>query len=194
MAFFDVAVVGNVGIDTNIYLYGNDIDFNVEANFSENLDYVGQAGGYTSRGYARLGKRTAFIGYVGDDYAGNSFARSSPTTASTPPRSLWTRRGPAAALTSCIATGGGRTSTTARGTCTSSPTWRPAERARGIEDGARSHPQLGALPSPSPGISDCPSPAISRTSSRPTTTTAATSSNMPTSSSSRRSTTPTPRP
>ncbi len=70
VAFFDVTVVGNVGIDTNVYLYGNDIDFNVEANFSENLDYVGQAGGYTSRGYVRLGKRTAFIGTVGDDYSG----------------------------------------------------------------------------------------------------------------------------
>ncbi len=67
---FDVVVVGNVGIDTNIYLPGADIDFNVEANFSENLDYVGQAGGYASRGYAQLGKRTAFIGYLGDDFSG----------------------------------------------------------------------------------------------------------------------------
>ena len=46
---FDVVVIGNVGIDTCIYLYGNDIDFSVEANFSQNLDYVGQAGGYASR-------------------------------------------------------------------------------------------------------------------------------------------------
>src|SRR5512136_3119189 len=67
---FDVAVVGNVGIDTNVYFYGRDIDFNVEANFTENLDYIGQAGGYASRGYARLGKRTAFIGHVGDDFSG----------------------------------------------------------------------------------------------------------------------------
>ncbi|MFC1976152.1 carbohydrate kinase family protein [Chloroflexota bacterium] len=67
---FDVAVIGNVGIDTNIYLPGDDIDFTVEANFTENLDYVGQAGGYASRGYAQLGKKTAFIGYVGDDYSG----------------------------------------------------------------------------------------------------------------------------
>lgn len=68
---FDVVVVGNVGIDTNVYAYGNDIDFSVEANFTENLDYVGQAGGYTSQGYAQLGKRTAFIGYVGDDHNGH---------------------------------------------------------------------------------------------------------------------------
>jgi sugar/nucleoside kinase (ribokinase family) len=66
----DVVVVGNVGIDTNVYLPGGDIDFSVEANFTENLDYVGQAGGYASRGYARLGKQTAFIGYVGQDYNG----------------------------------------------------------------------------------------------------------------------------
>jgi sugar/nucleoside kinase (ribokinase family) len=67
---FDVAVVGNVGIDTNIYLYGNEIDFTVEANFTENIDYLGQAGGYASRGYNRQGKRTAFIGHVGEDFSG----------------------------------------------------------------------------------------------------------------------------
>lgn len=67
---FDVVVVGNVGIDTNVYLHGGDIDFSVESNFTENIDYVGQAGGYASRGFAQLGKRTAFIGYVGDDYSG----------------------------------------------------------------------------------------------------------------------------
>ncbi len=67
---FDVVVIGNIGLDTNIYFYGSDIDFQAEANFTENLDYVGQAGGYASRGYAQLGKRTAFIGYVGDDFSG----------------------------------------------------------------------------------------------------------------------------
>ena len=76
---FDVVVIGNVGIDTNVYLPGGEVDFSVEANFTQNLDYVGQAGGYASRGYARLGKRTAFIGHVGDDYHGRfireAFAR-----------------------------------------------------------------------------------------------------------------------
>jgi sugar/nucleoside kinase (ribokinase family) len=67
---FEVAVVGNAGIDTNVYLQGADIDFEVETNFTENVDYVGHAGGYASRGFAQLGKRTAFIGYVGDDYGG----------------------------------------------------------------------------------------------------------------------------
>lgn len=70
MPTFDVVVVGNVGIDTNVYLHGGEIDFSVEANFTENLDYVGQAGGYASRGYAQLGRRAAFIGHVGDDYSG----------------------------------------------------------------------------------------------------------------------------
>jgi sugar/nucleoside kinase (ribokinase family) len=66
----DAVVVGNAGVDTNVYLYGAEIDFGVEANFTQNLDYVGQAGGYTSRGYAQLGYGTAFIGYVGDDHNG----------------------------------------------------------------------------------------------------------------------------
>lgn len=70
MRRFDVVVVGAVGVDTNVYLHGREIDFDVEANFTENLDYVGGAGGYTSRGFAQLGKRTAFIGYVGEDHNG----------------------------------------------------------------------------------------------------------------------------
>lgn len=66
----EVVVIGNAGVDTNIYLYGADIDFSVEANFSQNIDYVGQAGGYAARGYAALGRRTAFIGALGDDACG----------------------------------------------------------------------------------------------------------------------------
>jgi sugar/nucleoside kinase (ribokinase family) len=72
---FEVVVVGNVGIDTNVYLHGEDIDFTVESNYTENLDYVGQAGGYSSRGYAQLGRRTAFVGYVGDDFQGEFIRR-----------------------------------------------------------------------------------------------------------------------
>lgn len=67
---YEVVVIGNVGIDTNVYLPGRDVDWTVEANFTQNLDYVGQAGGYTSRGFARLGRRTAFAGAVGDDWGG----------------------------------------------------------------------------------------------------------------------------
>jgi len=36
----DVVVVGNAGIDTNVFLYGADVDFSVEANFSDTLDTV----------------------------------------------------------------------------------------------------------------------------------------------------------
>jgi sugar/nucleoside kinase (ribokinase family) len=68
---FDVVVVGNVGIDTSVYSRGGGIDFGVESSFTENIDYVGQAGGYTSRGYDQLGIATAFVGYVGDDYSGH---------------------------------------------------------------------------------------------------------------------------
>lgn len=66
----DVAVIGNIGIDTNIYLQNQEIDFSVESNFTNNFDYIGQAGGFTCRGFAKLGFMTAFIGYVGDDFMG----------------------------------------------------------------------------------------------------------------------------
>ncbi len=66
----DVVVIGNAGVDTNIYLPGKDIDFDHEANFTTNIDYVGQAGGYAGRGYAQLGWRTGFLGALGEDMAG----------------------------------------------------------------------------------------------------------------------------
>jgi acarbose 7IV-phosphotransferase len=65
----DVVVVGNVGVDTCVYFY-SDPNLNVESNYTLNLDYVGQSGGYTTRGFAQLGYKTAFIGYVGDDFCG----------------------------------------------------------------------------------------------------------------------------
>ncbi|MFZ5354264.1 MAG: carbohydrate kinase family protein [Bacillota bacterium] len=68
--YFDAVVVGAIGIDTNVFLQGSDIDFEVEANFTENIDYIGQAGGFSCRGFCSLGKSTAFIGYVGDDFSG----------------------------------------------------------------------------------------------------------------------------
>lgn len=66
-----VVVVGNIGVDTNVYLHGAEIDWHNEANFTENLDVVGQAGGYAARGYARLGIATALIAYVGADPLGD---------------------------------------------------------------------------------------------------------------------------
>ena len=66
----DAVVVGGAGVDTNVYLAGDDIDWAVETNFTRNVDCVGQAGGYSSRLFARLGKRTGYIGPVGDDQGG----------------------------------------------------------------------------------------------------------------------------
>lgn len=67
---FDVAVVGNAGVDTNVYLRECEMASTVESHFTENLDCVGQAGGYAARGYAQLGRKVAFIGSLGDDSAG----------------------------------------------------------------------------------------------------------------------------
>jgi len=80
----DVVVVGNVGIDTNVYFYGEP-RFDVESNYTTNIDYVGQAGGYSARGFAQLGYKTAFIGYVGDDFSGDYSDVSLNATAS-----IWT--------------------------------------------------------------------------------------------------------
>jgi sugar/nucleoside kinase (ribokinase family) len=69
----EVVVVGNVGIDTNVYLAGPPdlIDgLREESHFTSTIDYLGQPGGYTSRGFAGLGRSTSFIGHVGDDPLG----------------------------------------------------------------------------------------------------------------------------
>lgn len=71
----DVVVVSGAGIDTNVYLPGADIDFSVESNFTQNIDMVGQAGGYAARGFARLGRRTVLIDTVGADYHGEFIRR-----------------------------------------------------------------------------------------------------------------------
>lgn len=70
----DVVVIGNVGIDTNVYLAPDARLTEVvleEGHFATDLDYVGQAGGFTGRGFARLGLSTAFIGHVGADPLGD---------------------------------------------------------------------------------------------------------------------------
>jgi hypothetical protein len=54
----EAIVVGGAGVDTNV-------------------DYVGQAGGYASRLFAQLGKRTGYIGPVGDDHNGRLVRDSS---------------------------------------------------------------------------------------------------------------------
>jgi len=66
----EVVVVGNVGIDTNVYL-ARPPDLSQEDHFTENVDYLGQPGGYSSRGFRRLGLATSFIGHVGDGPLGD---------------------------------------------------------------------------------------------------------------------------
>ena len=66
----DAVVVGNIGIDTNVYLPDGFTPGVAESAFTDNQDGIGQAGGYASYGYARLGFDTAFIGYVGNDPLG----------------------------------------------------------------------------------------------------------------------------
>jgi sugar/nucleoside kinase (ribokinase family) len=71
----DAVVLGAAGIDTCVFVQGGDVDLETDGSFSENLDYVGQAGGFCSRAFARLGYKTGFIGYVGDDYHGDFLTR-----------------------------------------------------------------------------------------------------------------------
>lgn len=66
----EVVVIGCAGVDTQVYLPGRDVDWAVEANFTENLDTPGQAGVYASRGYAALGRRVALIANLGEDACG----------------------------------------------------------------------------------------------------------------------------
>lgn len=75
MKDLDVVVVSGAGVDTNIYIQGRDVDLSVESNFTENIDSVGQAGGYAARGYVRLGRRVALIDTVGADYQGDFLRR-----------------------------------------------------------------------------------------------------------------------
>ena len=65
---YDVVVVGNVGIDTNVFVAAE--PRGTETTFADVVDHIGHAGGYTSLGFARLGLRTAVIASVGDDAAG----------------------------------------------------------------------------------------------------------------------------
>lgn len=46
-------VVGNAGIDTNVYVDWDALDPAVEAHFTRNVRYVDHAGGFAARGYAQ---------------------------------------------------------------------------------------------------------------------------------------------
>ena len=65
----EVVVVGNAGVDTNVYLHAP-ADLTHETDYPDTFDTVGQSGGYSARAFARLGHATAFLGYVGDDALG----------------------------------------------------------------------------------------------------------------------------
>ncbi len=66
----EVVVVGNAGMDLNVYLHTGRLDLEREAHFTRNVENVGQAGGYASRSYAALGRKTAYFGAFGRDSAG----------------------------------------------------------------------------------------------------------------------------
>jgi len=72
---FYIVVVGNVGIDINIYFASQSIDLGTETNFTEILDNVGQSGGYSTRGFAQLGLNTAFIWSVGSNFTGQQILK-----------------------------------------------------------------------------------------------------------------------
>jgi sugar/nucleoside kinase (ribokinase family) len=66
----DVVVVGNIGIDTNVYLPSDSAASRLESTFTKNTDGIGQAGGSTAFGYAAFGLSTGIIAYVGEDPLG----------------------------------------------------------------------------------------------------------------------------
>lgn len=63
-------VVGNAGLDTLVFIDSDSVDLSMDSQFTRNIDVVGQAGAYSSRGFARLGRRTRFLGALADDAAG----------------------------------------------------------------------------------------------------------------------------
>ncbi len=70
-----ILVIGCIGIDTNIYFYGDGPNFEQEGNFTQNIDYIGQAGGYTTRLLKALGHEPQLIASVGNDYHGDFIRR-----------------------------------------------------------------------------------------------------------------------
>lgn len=65
-----VAIVGCIGIDTNVYFHGDGPNFELEGNFTQNLDYIGQAGGYTTRLFHAMGHFPMLVASIGADYHG----------------------------------------------------------------------------------------------------------------------------
>ena len=76
MRAVDVVVVGNAGLDTEVFLAGDAIDLTLDSQFTSNRDVVGQAGAYAARGFARLGRTTRYFGALGEDAAGHEVRRA----------------------------------------------------------------------------------------------------------------------
>lgn len=70
-----ILVIGCIGIDTNVYFYGDGPNFEHEGNFTQNIDYIGQAGGYTTRLLKAMGHEPQLIASVGSDYHGDFIRR-----------------------------------------------------------------------------------------------------------------------
>jgi len=73
---FDAVVIGSIGVDTNIYVEADSVEFKKETDFTENIDFVGQTGAYVSQSYTNLGKKIAYIGFVGNDLLGDSVRKT----------------------------------------------------------------------------------------------------------------------
>jgi len=68
----DVLVVSAFGYDTNIYLYTDEIRYDVEANFSKNYDFPGGGGLYSSMLFNSLNLKTSVIAALGNDIFGKT--------------------------------------------------------------------------------------------------------------------------
>lgn len=59
---FDVVVVGNVGIDTNVYFYGNDVDFSNGSSTRSGVAAGSVTGRDAWRGVAAVGRESCRVG------------------------------------------------------------------------------------------------------------------------------------
>lgn len=76
MSTFDILVAGTAGVDTCVYLPSSDIDFSREASFTKVVDQPGGAGFYVASGLANLGFKVLYLGYLGEDTAGDMLSQA----------------------------------------------------------------------------------------------------------------------
>lgn len=70
-----IAILGNVGLDTAVFLYDDNPDLRADGHFSRNVDSVGHAAAYAARGFQRLGREPRLVSGIGDDIAGREVRR-----------------------------------------------------------------------------------------------------------------------